>query len=357
MTTTENLTVNHILNTAAERGATDIHFMVGNHPYLRINGQLAALTEEEVIKPEFLEALIGFFVADEKLELLKEGKELKFVYNWLDKARFRIHLFQQKGYFSLSLKLIPQQTKSIEELGLPKIVSSFSQAKNGLIIICGPFNSGRSTTCASIIEAINKNRSERILYLEEPIEQLYINQQSVIEQREVGIDTASFSDGLKSAKDEDINVVAVSKVDSPESMELLLELSESGRLVLAIMDYDSAASCLEGIISDFPESKKQWAKDVLADYLVGIIVQRLIPAVKGGLVLAVEILISSSSSKALIKDGKFINLESIIQTSRAEGMVSLDYSLSQLVTTGKVSQSEALKYSSDSKSLRASLKK
>ncbi len=357
MTTTENLTINRLLNTLAERGATDAHFIVGNNPYLRIDGQLVPLSEEEVINPEFLDSLISFFVPEEKQKALKENKELKFIFNWLDKARFRVHLYQQKGYFSLALKLIPQQIKSIEELGLPKVVSTFSQASKGLIIISGPFNSGRSSTLAGLIEAINKNRPARILYLEEPIERLFVNQKGIIEQREVGIDVVSFTQGLRSIKDENVDVVAIDRVDNVEAMELLLELSESGRLVLAVMNYDSAISCLEGIVSDFPEAKKQWAQDVLADYLVGIIVQRLLPAVQGGLALATEILIASSSAKALIKDGRFANLESIIQTSRAEGMVSLDFALAELVKTGRVSQEEALKQANNPKNLSASLKK
>jgi len=357
MSTTENLTINRILNTVAERGATDAHLTVGNHPYLRINGQLTALTEEEVINPDFLDSLIHFFVSEEKKELLKKDKEAKFIFDWQGKARFRVHLFQQKGYFSISLKLISRKIKTLEELGVPKTVTNFSQAKRGLIIISGPFNSGRSTTLAALLETINKSRSERILYFEEPIEQLFVNQKSVIEQREVGVDVATFSQGLKSTKDVDVNVVAVSKVDSQESLELILELAESGRLVIVIMDYDTALSCLEGIISDFPQAKKQWAQDVLADYLLGIVVQRLVPAVQGGQALVVEILMASSSAKSLIKDGRFANLESIIQTSRAEGMVSLDYSLIELVRSGKISQEEALKQATNPKNLTTSLKR
>jgi len=357
MTTTENLTINRILNTAAERKATDVHFMVGNNPFLRINGQLAPLTEEDVVNPEFLESIIKFFATEEKLEFLKKANEIKFAFNWLDKARFRVFIFKQKGYFSVSLKLIPPQVKSLEEIGAIKLISAFCQAKKGLIFISGPFNSGRSSTLAAMIDYINKNIGGRILSFEEPIEQLYINQKSIIEQREVGLDVDSFSAGLASVKDEDVDVVVVSKVDKVESIELILELAESGRLVMAMVDYDSAISCLEGLISDFSQSKKQWAQDVIAEYLVSIIVQRLVPAVSGGLALAMEILIGSSSVKSLIKEGKYSNLETIIQTSRAEGMVSLDYSLAELVRSGRVSQAEAVRHAVNPKVLLASLKK
>jgi len=357
MTTTENLTINRILNTVAERKATDVHFMVGNNPFIRINGELTSLTEEEVINPEFLESIIKFFASEEKIEVLKQKKEIKFAFNWLGKARFRVYIFKQKGYYSISLKLIPQQVKSLEEIGVPKIVSTFCQAKRGLILISGPFNSGRSSTMSAMIDYINRTIGGRILYFEEPIEQLFINQKSIIEQREVGIDVDSFSKGLASIKDEDVDVVTVSKIDSVESLELLLELAESGRLVIAMVDYDSAVSCLEGLISDFPRSKKQWAQDVVAEYIISIIVQRLVPAVQGGMALAVEILTGSSSVKSLIKEGKYGNLETIIQTSRAEGMVSLDYSLAELAKTGKISEAEAVKQAFNPKALMANLKK
>ena len=357
MSTTDNLIINRLLAGVAERGASDLHLTVGNYPYIRINGGLLILAEETLINPELMEAFISFFLPEDKLAILKAKKELKFIYNWAGKGRLRLHLFQQKGYFSLSIKLINERLRTLAELGLPKIVSSFAQTLKGLVIVSGPVNSGRSATVAALVEAINQTRKERILYLEEPIEQLFVNQQSVIEQREVESDVATFAQGLIFAKEEDINVIAVSRVDGLESLELILELAESGRLVIVAMDYDTAISCLEGLVSDFPKSKQDWARSVLAEYLVGVIIQRLLPGVKGGLVLAVEILTASSSAKSLIKDGRFANLESIIQTSRAEGMISLDYSLAALVKNGQVAEEVALTQATNPKTLSAIIKK
>ncbi|MBU1037023.1 Flp pilus assembly complex ATPase component TadA [Patescibacteria group bacterium] len=356
MTTTEDLAINNILNSVAERGATDIHFAVGSNPYFRINDRLITLSEAKVTTPAFMETLIKFFVPEKKQELLRQSKELKFVYNWLDKARFRVNVFQQKGYYAVSLKLILPQIKTVAELSLPKIVNSFTAVEKGLIIISGPYNSGRSTTLAGILETINRNRSERIVYLENPVEQLFVNQRSIIEQREIGTDVISFSEGLQSLKEEDVNVVAISRVDCLETLELVLELSVSGRLVLVIMDYDTSLSCLTGMISEFPEAKKEWVRNVLADYLVGLVVQRLVPGV-GEMVLAAEILTASSSSKALIAEGRFNQLESIIQTSRIEGMMSLDYSLANLVKAGRISQDVALKYAQNPRTLSSMLAK
>lgn len=357
MSTTETLTINRILNTVAERGATDIHFVIGNYPYLRVRDKLTPLTEEELINPEMMESIINFFVPQDKKEFIKERKELKFVYDWLSKARFRVHIFQQKGFFSVSLKLISNKIKTLEELDLPKIVNSFIKNTKGLLFISGPYNSGRSATVAAIIQTINQTRSEHILYLEEPIEQLFVSQKSIIEQREVGLDVSTFAEGLKSVKDEDVDVVVVSRIPTAESLEVLLELAESGRLVIAILDYDSVTSVFNGIVSEFTEEKVVWARNVLAESLIGIIVQQLVPKVSGGMALAIEILTQTPSSKALIKEGRFAQLESIIQTSRAEGMTSLDRALSELVKKGEVSAEEAVKYARNPKTFKAALSK
>lgn len=357
MSTAETLTINRILNNVAERKATDIHFVIGNYPYIRIGAQLLPLQEEELINPEIMQSIINFFVTEDKKELIQAKKEFKFVYDWLGKARFRVHIFQQKGFFSVSLKLISSSIKSLSDLGLPKITESLAQNTRGLLIIAGPFNSGRSATIAAIVDYINQTRTEHILFLEEPIEQLFVSQKSIIEQREVGLDVPTLVDGLKSAKDEDINVVAVAKIDDPQSLEILLELVESGRLVIAALDYDSVTSVLNGLVSDFYEEKIIWARNVLADSLIGIIIQKLVPKVSGGMALATEILTKTPSAQALIKEGRFSQLESIIQTSRAEGMVSLDRSLVELVQRGEVNADEAIKYAKDPKIFKAGLKR
>jgi len=337
--------------------ATDIHFVVGNHPFLRIKGSLEPLEEEELITPEVMKSIISFFVPEEKLEIADQKKELKFIYDWLGKARFRVHIFQQKGHYSVSLKIINAQIRPLAELGLPKIVETFIQQPKGIIFIAGPFNSGRSTTLNSMIQAINQTRAEHILYLEQPIEYLFVNHKSVIEQREVGLDVESFASGLASAKDEDVDVVAVAKIDSPQALELLLELAESGRLVIAVLDYDTTIAALDGLISEFNDAKLSWARNVLADFLVGMIVQRLVKTLDGEMTLATEILTPSASAQALIKEGRFSQIESIIQTSKAEGMVSLDRSLIELVKAGKVSSEEALNQAIDPRSIKNLLRK
>lgn len=352
MSTTDSLTINRILNTAAESGATDIHFIVGNNPFLRIKGRLEGLTGEDLLTPETLESIVSFFVQEEKNAVLEEKNEIKFIYDWFGKARFRVHIFKQRGYFTVSLKLIGIAIKRLADLGLPKVIGDFAKSSSGLIFITGPFNSGRSATVAAILEEINQTRQERVLYLEEVSEQLFINQRSIIEQRQVGTDVESFEAGLNSVKDEDINVVAVSEVPSLECFEKLLELAESGRLVIAILDYASCSSALDGLVSKFSDAKIPWVRNVLSDFLVGIVAQRLLATVEGEMALATEILTPSPSAKALIKEGRFGNLDSIIQTSKAEGMICLDRSILDLVKQGRVSAETALSNALDPKIMK-----
>lgn len=357
MSTTDTITINRILNTVAERKATDIHFVVGNYPFLRVKGLLVPLEGEQLITPEVMSGIMNFFVPEEKKPLLAEKKDLKYIYDWLGKVRFRVHLFQQKGQYSLSLKMIESRLPALAELALPKIVAGMLLAKQGLIFVTGPFNSGRSTTVAAMIQHVNLTRSEHILYLGEPVEHLFVNDKSIIEQREIGVDTPTFAAGLISAKDEDVNIVVTTKLPDKESTEQALELAESGRLVIAILDYYSAVTAVDGLVSEFADAKVLWARNVLADFLVGVIVQRLVPTVDGEMTLALEVLTNSPSGKALIKEGRFAQLESIIQTSKAEGMISLERSLIELVNRGKIKPEDAVNNAVDSKSMSLLLRR
>jgi len=357
MSTTDTITINRILNTVAERKATDIHFVVGNYPFLRIKGSLVPMEGEQLITPEVMRGIMNFFVSEEKKKILDVTKDLKYIFDWLGKVRFRVHLFQQKGQYSLSLKMIEGRVASLADLALPKIVADMLDSNQGLIFITGPFNSGRSTTVAAMIQHINQTRSEHILYLGEPVEHLFVNDKSIIEQREVGVDVPTFAQGLASAKDEDVNIVVTAKLPDKESLEQALELSESGRLVIGILDYYSAVTALDGLVSEFTDAKVLWARNVLADFLVGVIVQRLVRAVDGEMTLAVEVLTNSPSGKALIKEGRFAQLESIIQTSKAEGMISLERSLVELVNRGKIKPEEAINNAVDPKSMKMLLRR
>lgn len=349
MSTIDTLLIKKIIASAAAKKATDIHLTVGNQPFFRVDGNLSVSVEAGVLKPEILEEMVDFFLTPEQKKIFLENKEITIDYFSEETAlRFRVNIFFQKSYPMISLRLIPPVIPEFSALGLPDIIADLCNNKRGLIIISGPFSSGRSTTMACLIQLINMQRSEHIITLEKPIEYLFVNEKSIIDQREIGKDVSSFEQGMKTILDEDVNIVAVAEAGSPKIFEYALELAESGRLVIVVMNSDSVISVLEKIIAGFSEEQKIWALNVLSDVLVGVLVQRLLPkATGGGMVLAYEILTMTPAVKSLIIEGKFFQLTSVLQTSRNEGMINLDKSLIDLAKKGIISRSEAITQAQD----------
>lgn len=349
MSTIDSLLIKQIIASAAAKKATDIHLTVGNQPFFRVNGKLTASAELSIIKPETLEEIVEFFLTPEQKKTLLANREITMdYYSEQTSLRFKVNIFFQKGYPMVSLRSIPPVIPEFSALGLPKVVADFSDNKHGLIIISGPFSSGRSTTLAALIQLINLQRSEHIITLEKPIEYLFVNEKSLIDQREVGKDVISYEQGMETILDEDVNIIAVAEADSAEVFEHALALAESGRLVILVMSSDSVISVLEKIIAGFAKEKKLWALNVLSDVLVGILIQRLLPKATGdGMVLAYEILTMTPAVKSLIIEGKFFQLTSVLQTSRNEGMINLDKSLIDLAKKGIITRSEAIANAQD----------
>lgn len=356
MSATETLLINKILNLAAERRASDVHLTVGNYPVLRIDGKLVTLTNESVLTPDFLWGMADSFLSEPDKKLLEAQRELVTVYSWANRARFRARIFFQKGYVALSLRLIPQLIRSPKDLGLPEAVLQAISQEKGLIIISGPFGSGRTSTVASLLETLNRNKGLHIQTLEKPIEYLLANNQSIIEQREIGKDTASFRQGLLDILDEDVDVVVLSAMNEEGLEELLLEAAESGKLIIAIMDADTVISVLERFISNIDASRREWGQAVLAQVLLAVVVQRLLPRIGGGLRLACEVLTSTSAVQSIIKDNRFSQLNSILQTSREEGMLNLDKALLELVRLGEVNANDAAEQAIDKEAFKRNFK-
>ncbi len=356
MSATETLLINKILNLAAERRASDVHLTVGNYPVLRIDGKLVTLTNESVLTPDFLWGMANSFLSEADKKLLETQREIVTVYSWANRARFRARVFFQKGYVALSLRLIPQLIRSPKDLGLPEAVLQAISQEKGLIIISGPFGSGRTSTVASLLETLNRNKGLHIQTLEKPIEYLLANNQSIIEQREIGKDTASFRQGLLDILDEDVDVMVLSAMNERGLEELLLEAAESGKLIIAIMDADTVISVLERFISNIDISRREWGQAVLAQVLLAVVVQRLLPRIGGGLRLACEVLTSTSAVQAIIKDNRLSQLNSILQTSREEGMLNLDKALLELVRLGEVNANEAAEQAIDKEAFKRNFK-
>ena len=356
MSTSTNILVNKILTTAAKRKASNIHLTVGAVPVLRIDGDLEELRNESVVTNDLIERLVHEWLDDEQKKILEKEKEIMFSREVGKNFRLKINFFFQKKFLSASLSFIPTEIPPLVNLGLPKSVYSLAEKNSGLIVVAGPFGSGRTTTVASLIEEINKTRNENIVILERPIEYFFTNKKSIIEQREVGRDVNSFVDGLEYVSQADVDVVAVGVNLEEEVIPLVIDFANSGRLAILTMDTTSAVKAIEDIIASFDQEDKTRGQSLVAESLLAVIAQRLVPRVGGGMSLASEVLIATNPVKSLIREGRFNQITSILQSSRAEGMITLDQSLASLVRSGEILIDQAAKYAQDPENFRAMVK-
>jgi len=352
MDTSLSLVIARIIATAAKRRASDIHLSIGNKPIVRLDDSLSELSQENIITKDFIAGLIEGMLDDFQRRVLEEKKNISFVYLFEDKIRMRINIFYQRGAPAVSMKLIPLQVPSIQDLGLSKAVLAFTDLEYGLVIISGPYGSGRTTTASAIIEEINKKRSKNIITIEKPIEYIFTNNKSNIEQREIGRDAVSFVEALKYSRQEDVDIMLIGDNDEEGIVPLILEFASSGRLVFYIMDALSSVQTIEKFLGKFGSADQARINTLFSRTLQGIYVQRLVPRVGGGKIAGEEILLANSAVQTVIASGKVQQLESIIQTSQAEGMISLDQSLARAVKNGEVSLEIAQEQAIDKQNLR-----
>jgi len=350
--TAETLFVDAIFGVALEKKASDIHLMAGNYPVLRLDRKLFVLAEEKLITVDTINLLIDSWLSAEEKKLLLTEKEVRTMYTWADRARFRVTVFYQQGYPAISIHLVPQTVPLANTLNLPKVLLEKINSRQGLIIISGTFNSGRTTTIAALLNYINTNFSKRIVTIERPIEYLHVNVKSMINQREVGRDTPSFLQAMKDLLEDDAEVGVVTELSEPGTHELALTLAESGKLIIVVVNANSAISTIERFLGNISHEKRLWAKNSLNSVLKIITSQRLVPAIGGGRALACEVLTMSPAVASIIQEEKFTQLSNVLQTSREEGMMSLDYRLLELVKEGKIAAEEAKAYALDPNNIR-----
>lgn len=333
--------LDRILVEAAKNGSYDIHLSVGNQPVMRIDGSLQPLDKEEIITKESIGKIIDSFVSEEERQKLKKNKELTVVKTFANDLRFRISIFYQRNLPSLSFNYIPGIIRSLEELGLPENVKKLINLESGLLIVAGPNNSGKTSTANSLLEEINKNFKKYVITLEDPIEYLFINKKSIVEQRQVGQDVNTYVEGLEHCLSEDVDVVYIDEMNHEfsQAMPYVLELASGNSFVILEMNAENSIRTLEKILNNIDKKGSSEAiRYNLADVLVGIISQKLVPKRGGGQTLAIEIMMVNSPVKSLIREGKIYQLESIIQTSKDEGMISMDRSIEELMREGKIKE-------------------
>lgn len=331
------------LQTAIDSKASDLHITVGAPPILRIDGVLAPIPGASILTSKDTESLALAVVSPEQKEILLTNKELDLSYA-LGDTRFRVNIYTQQTSFAIAFRLISSVIPTFKDLGLPEVIGDLAKLNQGLVLVVGPTGHGKSTTLASLINEINKTRNMHILTIEDPIEYVYTHDRSLIAQREMHQDTHSWEIALRSALREDPDVVLVGELRDFETISSALTVAETGHLVFATLHTNSASQTVDRIVDVFPEQQQQQIRVQLAATLEAIISQRLIPSIGGGRVPAVEILLSTSAVKNIIRESRSHELDNVITTSSGLGMVSLDRSLAQLVKDGKVELETAKEY-------------
>jgi twitching motility protein PilT len=340
-TTTPAVRIEPLLDEVLKRDASDLHLQVGLPPMLRVDGALRKSENPTVLKQDDVKNLLYTILDDQQKQILERDLELDFSFAYGDIARFRVNAFHEKGNLAAALRLIPTKIRTIEELGLPKVIETFTQYPRGLVLITGPTGSGKSTTQAAMIDKINTEKPLHIITIEDPIEYQHHHKQSIIVQREVHFDTRSFGAALRSALREDPDVVLIGEMRDLETIATAITVAETGHLVLATLHTNSASQSIDRIIDVFPPHQQQQIRIQLSNVLQGIVSQRLIPMVGGGRIAAAEVLVVNAAVRNIIREAKTHQIDAVIQTGAEEGMQSMDSTLVKLVHEGKVSYEEA----------------
>jgi len=345
-----------IFEKALSMGASDIHFSVGRYPTLRIDGDLMPLKDEKVLDSTDTRELAFLILGEERKEKFLKRRELDLAYEYKGKARFRVNIFFQRGVISVALRLIPSRIKTIEELNLPPILHRFTKLEQGFILITGPTGHGKSTTLAALIDEINREREDHIITIEDPIEYIFSQDKSIIDQREVGYDTLDFHRALRSTLRQDPDVIMVGEMRDYESMAIALTAAETGHLVFSTLHTNSAAQTVDRIIDIFPPNQQGQIRSQLASVLKGVVSQRLLSRRQGGRIPACEIMIGTPAVANIIRENRTHELNMVISTSREKGMMPLNESLKELFQRREISFDEAIKYSLDPEDLKLRLR-
>ncbi len=331
-----------LIETVITEGASDLHFTANSNPIIRVSGALIPLLKRPKYSAKDIEGFLGELIREDKKANFFETQEIDFSYQYKDKVRFRGNAFFQQGFVSIALRLIPHDIKTFTELNLPPILETFCQMEQGFFLVVGPVGQGKSTTLASMVERINQTRTEHIVTIEDPIEYTFESKNSVINQREVRIDTKSFHVALRSAFREDIDVIMVGEMRGPETMSAAVTAAETGHLVLSTLHTNNAAQTIDRIIDTFPAAQQDQIRLQLGSSLAGIFSQRLVPRISGGLIPAYELLINNEAVANLIREKRTHEINAVIETGTESGMIDMNRSLAELVRKGEVTPENAL---------------
>ena len=348
--------IKNLLRIAAQRGASDLHLVVGRYPTYRIDGKLYPLNQDAILTPNDTREIFEVILDDERKKKMEKDGQVDFSYNLEDKVRFRVNAFFQQGYTSIAFRLISKEIKTLEELNMPDMLYDFTKVSQGLLLIVGPVGHGKSTTLAALINEINHKEEKHIVTIEEPIEYVYEQDRSIINQREVYQDTESFQSALKSVFREDANVILIGEMRDLDTISAAITAAETGHLIFGTLHTNDAAQTIDRIIDVFPAHQQNQVRSQLANVLLAVVSQRLIPRIdKEGRVPAIELMIKNHAVENLIRENKSYQISNVIETGSSEGMITMDKSLADLVRRGLISLEVAQSYSSDRKNFETIL--
>ncbi len=343
-----DLNLRTLLEEMIVRGASDLHLTAGERPRLRVDGDIVPGSVEQVLTPKDTLGLAYSVLTENQKKRFEIDSELDFSFGIQNLARFRGNVFKQRGCVAMVLRMVPFNILTFEDLGLPPVIAQLAERPRGLILVTGPTGSGKSTTLSAIIDKINKERKGHIITVEDPIEFIHNHQNCIVNQREVGTDTQSFSSALKYALREDPDVILVGEMRDLDTVASALTIAETGHLVLATLHTNSAAESINRIIDVFPSNQQSQVRAQLSFVLEGVITQTLLPKATGrGRVMAAEIMVATPAIRALIRDDKVHQIYSALQAGKKYGMQTLNDALYQLYVQRLVAKEECLRVSAD----------
>ncbi len=343
--------LNSLIELILQEKASDLHFSVGAHPLIRVSGTLIPLVKKPILTDSDVNHFSKVLMREDQYARYIQFNEIDFSYENSEGVRFRGNAFHQRGKMGIALRLIPNVVRSLDELNLPPILDSFTQRSQGFFLCVGPVGQGKSTTLAAMLENINKSRSEHIVTIEDPIEYVYEEKKSLIDQREIGIDSKNFETALNAAFRQDVDVILVGEMRNSETISAAVTAAETGHLVYSTLHTNDAAQTISRVVDSFPGNQQDQIRVQLASSLIAIFSQRLIPHIAGGLVPAYELLINNTAVSNLIRDNRIHEIPSVIETGLELGMIDMNRSLAKLVQNGDITIENAFTYSTNPKGL------
>ncbi|HOC72090.1 MAG TPA: type IV pilus twitching motility protein PilT [Candidatus Hydrogenedentes bacterium] len=349
----ESLSIKELLTKMIQEGASDMHIIVGGPPMIRVHGSVEPLPGYRRLTPDQTQELIYSVMTEQQVAEFEATRECDMSFGIDGLSRFRLNVYRDRGSVVAAFRTIPFEILSFEQLGLPRVISDFAHRPMGLVLVCGPTGSGKSTTLAAILDKINRERKTHIITIEDPIEYLHSHKMSIINQREVGADTNGFSEALRRILRQDPDVILIGEMRDPETIQAALTVAETGHLAFATLHTNDALQTINRIVDVFPSAQQAQVRTQLSFVLEGVVVQQLIPRADGlGRVLSMEIMIPNAAIRSLIRAEKLEQIPSMIEIGKGEGMMTMNQSLYRLMRRGIITPDMAFKRTMDPEGLQ-----